>query len=354
MSDDLIRKCAEYYFPELHSTGRKRCVDAMNMYIRAIASRRAQEDAAAPTERRVMERRYLPIRKGISKDRRQAAPIAAAAQDEELTPDDLAEQLRSIAVMELRGSKTAAAVVRKAADRIAALTAERDAAARDIFWLSSHCRAIGMTRKADITNDWPRAEIRDICLYTIDLKARAEKAEAELTNVKHAGLMEANRADAAEQEVARLSERLNIRAGNCLLHDRLGGESGAPCEALQDARAELARLTADAKPVAWLWKHFLNENGLKVNSGLSFDKVEPTNDALFDGRVRTEVTPLYARPASPPVPVEPTEITWQEINAAVDAIDWPLPNMHGVFKKVDQENAVRQMFAMLAASKGAE
>jgi hypothetical protein len=54
------------------------------------------------------------------------------------------------------------------------------------------------------------------------------------------------------------------------------------------------------EPVAWLWKH-INRKGEELNAGLSFEKVEPTNNTFWmnpnDPRLTaTEVQPLYTTP----------------------------------------------------------
>lgn len=54
----------------------------------------------------------------------------------------------------------------------------RQRAERDINWLYTHCRAIGMVKEADKSAEWPRSIVRDIALFTIDLKERAQAAEA--------------------------------------------------------------------------------------------------------------------------------------------------------------------------------
>jgi len=64
-----------------------------------------------------------------------------------------------------------------AQSELAAMKQLAEDANRDIFWLYTHCRAIGMVKEADKTAEWPRAIIRDICMFTIDLLQRAEAAE---------------------------------------------------------------------------------------------------------------------------------------------------------------------------------
>ncbi len=62
---------------------------------------------------------------------------------------------------------------------------------------------------------------------------------------------------------------------------------------------ELAK-QEQGEPVAWLWKH-INRDGEELNAGLSFEKVEPTNNTFWmnpnDPRLTaTEVQPLYTTP----------------------------------------------------------
>jgi len=84
----------------------------------------------------------------------------------------------------------------------------------------------------------------------------------------------------------------------------------------EKAEAEVARLSADAKPVAWMWRHVLRD-GSVASSGISNTKVSPSNDTFWNGGdIRTEVTPLYDRPAAPSA--EPTE----EIVKAAQAVVW--------------------------------
>lgn len=55
----------------------------------------------------------------------------------------------------------------------------QDKFGRDLVWLWTHCRAIGMTKEAQKSDETPCDVTRDICLFTIELKEKADKvAEA--------------------------------------------------------------------------------------------------------------------------------------------------------------------------------
>ena len=82
------------------------------------------------------------------------------------------------------------------------------------------------------------------------------------------------------------------------LLDRLGKTHFSYKEAdnaFDDAAAAIRQLRGSGEPVAWMWEHVLKCNGCVNNKGLSFDKVEPTDDAMLDGgSIFTRVTPLVA------------------------------------------------------------
>jgi hypothetical protein len=48
----------------------------------------------------------------------------------------------------------------------------------------------------------------------------------------------------------------------------------------------------EQKTVAWLWEHISNETGECVDRGLSFHRVDPTNDTFLDGTTSTAACPL--------------------------------------------------------------
>ena len=66
----------------------------------------------------------------------------------------------------------------------------------------------------------------------------------------------------------------------------------------------IAKWNADIKPVAaqepvvWKWEHIRNSDGELLDRGASLVKVEPTNNAFWDGKVSTVVTPCYDHAAA--------------------------------------------------------
>ena len=109
---------------------------------------------------------------------------------------------------------------------LAAMKQLAEDANRDIFWLYSHCRAIGMIKEADKATEWPRATVRDICMFTIDLKQRAEVAEERDTISRDAldylhGLTPERVAQlrAAERELAAMkAENSKLRSALEIVH----------------------------------------------------------------------------------------------------------------------------------------
>ena len=80
---------------------------------------------------------------------------------------------------------------------------------------------------------------------------------------------------------------------------RNGGEDYEKVPA--DFARQLERELAEARrgePVAWMWEHVANKTGEVLRHGLSFQRVEGTDDALWDGTTSTRSTPLYTSPSS--------------------------------------------------------
>ncbi len=90
------------------------------------------------------------------------------------------------------------------------------------------------------------------------------------------------------------------------------------------------------EPVAWLWKH-INRDGEELNAGLSFEKVEPTNNTFWmnpnDPRLTaTEVQPLYTTPQ------QRKPLTYEQFKATADEVFGFVVGLGGY------EDAVRTLY----------
>jgi hypothetical protein len=110
--------------------------------------------------------------------------------------------------------------------------------------------------------------------------------------------------EAQDKAIKALEEALASEQEHDCTRSHPHEEMSKECE----LRTEIARLTnqlantkqEQGEPVAWLWKH-INRKGEELNAGLSFEKVEPTNNTFWmnpnDPRLTaTEVQPLYTTP----------------------------------------------------------
>lgn len=92
---------------------------------------------------------------------------------------------------------------------------------RPLTWLYTHCRAIGMTERVE-----PPSAEGDICLFTINLKARAEKAESAAPEVVEAinwALANKREAGAMFYVLAKWAASLTAKVGDRARQGREGG-----------------------------------------------------------------------------------------------------------------------------------
>jgi hypothetical protein len=85
------------------------------------------------------------------------------------------------------------------------------------------------------------------------------------------------------------------------------GEMGYTADQMREYAIAALR-SMPAEPVAWMWEHVLNDTGVVRSTGLSLNKVDPTNNTFFDGSTSTRVTPLYVTPHTEAVRMSEAEI----------------------------------------------